>query len=350
MSNNGKNLCGTDTAKYNEIFNEMLRLTVRIFGLSSNDLQCSRGAKKRWEDLADIWVKYANEDCEYSIFELALHKIYWGIYPNYTDDRHIPLLQLVEKELVSDGPAYQVWRYHKAYREAFKLIKNRCEALVKRGPRPHSYIFASYQNSRFWYKVVFKGRAPENVNPATASMRELKAAKIHADIYIICNGFEKVINCLIPASVNWTDEQWLNDLNIRRALKQLYGYTCKPFERDFEVLMIALINKLYHNAPIFLGQLLSLSSLPMSMVQRIWPNETAGELNKMFLQAGSRAQCSERKLLNGTSHRAGLYSYKRLQNSWLYAYISSVYAHYKPKSAIEKKVRKRLYMVTANIV
>lgn len=350
MSNNSKNLCGTKSAKNNEIFNEMLALTIRIFSLSSTDLQYSRGTKKRWEDLADIWVQYANEDCEYSIFEMALHKIYWGIYPDYTEDRHIPLLQMVEKELLSDGPAYQAWRYHKAYREAFTFIKNRCEALVSRGPRPHSYIFASYQNSRFWYRVVFKSKAPEYINPATASMHELKVAKIHADIYAVCNGFEKAINCLVPASVNWSDEQWLNDLNIRRALKQLYGITYKPFERDYEVLITGLMNKLHHNAPIFLGQLLGLSSLPMSMVQQIWPNDTATELNKLFLQAGSRAQCSERRLLNGTSTRTGLYSYQNLQNSWLYKYIYSAYAHTKPQNAIEEKVKKRLFRVTANIV
>ncbi len=345
-----KNNSGTNSAKYNKTFDDMLSLTCRIFCLSNNESLCSRGAKKRWVDLADLWVKYANEDCEYSIFEMALHKIYWGIYPDYTEDRHIPLLELVEKELLSNGPAYNAWRYHNAYRDAFKFVKNQCKALVSRGPRPHSYIFASYQNSRYWYRVVFKGQAPVYINPATASMHVMKAAKIHADIYAVCDGFEKAINCLIPASVNWTDEQWLDDLNIRRALKHLYGVTYSNFDRDFEILITGLMNKLHYNAPAHLGQLLELNTLPMSMVQQIWPNNTAAELMKLFLQAGSRAQCAEKRLRNGTTCRTGLYSYKKLQGSWLYSYIYNVYAYVSPQDALERKVKDRLFKVTANII
>lgn len=349
MPNLTDNYSGTNTANANKIFDDMLLLTRRLFCLSAKDSPCSRGTKKRWVDLADIWVKYANQDCDYSIFEMALHRIYWGVYPDYTENRHIPLLKMVEKELLSNGPAYNAWKYHKAYRYAFDFVKNQDKALVSRGPRPHSYIFACYQNSRFWFKVVYKGQAPSCIDPTMASIHDMKVAKKHADIYAICGGFEKAINCLIPASVNWTDEQWLNDLNIRCALKQLYGITYKNYDRNFEILITGLMNKLQHNAPVYLAQLLSLSSLPMSMVQQIWPNGTTTELNKLFLQAGSRAQCAERRLRNGTSCRTGLYSYQKLRNSWLYAYIYHAFAHTSPQDALEKKVKARLFKVAANI-
>lgn len=340
---------GTSTANANTIFDDMISLTRRLFCLSAKDTPCSRGDKKRWEDLADIWVQCANENCEYSIFEMALHKIYWGVYPDYTNNKYIPLLQLVEKELLSNGPAYNAWKYHKAYRFAFDFVKNQDKALVSRGPRPHSRIFSCYQNSRFWFKLVYKGQAPGSINPTMASMHDLKAAKIHADIYAVCDGFEKAINCLIPSSVNWTDEQWLNDLYIRRALKQLYGITYKDYDRNFEILITGLINKLHYNSPIYLAQMLSIDSLPMTMVQKIWPNGTTDELCKLFLQAGSRAQCAERRILNGTSRRTGLYSYQKLQNSWLYAYIYNAFAHTSPQDALGKKVKARLLKVAANI-
>jgi hypothetical protein len=350
MPNLTDNYSGTNTANANKIFDDMLLLTRRLFCLSAKDSPCSRGTKKRWVDLADIWVKYANQDCDYSIFEMALHRIYWGVYPDYTENRHIPLLKMVEKELLSNGLAYNAWKYHKAYRYAFDFVKNQDKALVSRGPRPHSYIFACYQNSRFWFKVVYKGQAPGCINPTMASMHDLRAAKKHADIYAVCDGFEKAINCLIPASASWTDEQWLNDLNICRALKQLYGITYKNYDRNFEILITGLMNKLHYNAPVYLAQLLGLSSLPMSIVQQIWPDGTTVELNKLFLQAGSRAQCAERRLRNSTSCRTGHYSYQKLQNSWLYAYIYNAFAHASPQDELGKKVKSRLFKVAANIV
>ena len=140
---------GTSTADANRIFDKMLAMTVELFRLSSTEALCSKGARKRWKDLANIWKRYAEEACEYSIFDLALHKIYWGVYPEPMKEDYIPLVRLVEDELLSDGPAFNVWRTHPFYRFAFSYIKDQKKALVNRGPRPHSYIFWNYQNSRF---------------------------------------------------------------------------------------------------------------------------------------------------------------------------------------------------------
>lgn len=339
---------GTSTPDANRLFNEMLQLTITLFNLSSTEALCSKGAKKRWEDLANIWKSYADEACEYSVFDLALHKIYWGVYPEPMKEAYIPLVRLVEDELISDGPAFNVWRTHSSYRFAFSYMKDQEKALVYRGPRPHSYIFWNYQNSRFWFNVVYKRRKPDLINPA-ASLHDMKAAKIHESIYAACEGFEKAINCLIPDSKNWTDQQWLDDLNIHRGLKKLYNIQYCDNDPDFEFLIAALINKFHYNTPIHLAQLLEVGSIPMDMIQKIWPIETDTELKKLFLQAASRAKTAETRIRNCTSRRYGLYSYKKLQNSWLYKYVYNAVTCTVSHNKFDLKVKRKVFEVGAYI-
>ncbi len=340
---------GSSTADANRIFNEMLKLTMALFSLSSTEALCSKGTKKRWKDLANIWKSYADEACEYSIFDLALHKIYWGVYPEPMKEDYIPLVRMVEDELLSDGPAYKVWKAHTSYKFAFSCMKNQEKALAYRGPRPHSYVFCRYQNSRFWFNVVYKRRIPALINPAAASLHDMKAAKTHESIYAACEGFEKAINCLIPDSKNWTDEQWLDDLNIYRGLRKTYNIEYTFYGRDFESLITGLMNKLHYHTPIHLAQLMELGSIPMKMVQRIWPVQTDTELKKLFLQAASRAKSAETRMRTGTSHRYGMYSYNKLKKSWLFKYIYDEVTNKASADEFTLKLKRKVFEVSANI-
>ena len=77
--------------------------------------------------------------------------------------------------------------------------------------------------------------------------------------------------------------------------------------------------------------------------------KTEEELKKLFLKASSRAKCAETKVQNGTSYCQGAYSYEKLRNSWLY---KQLYINITNKSALdplERKVKKALFVVGANI-
>ena len=340
---------GISAAEADRIFKVMVKLTYKLFGLTPEEVVCSNGKIKRWTDLADAWKNHFEDACEYSVFEMAIHKLYWGVYPEPMLQDYIPLVQLVEDELLSDGPAYKAWKNHVSYRFACLYIKEQEKALVNRGPRPHFHVFASYQNSRFWFNVVYKRRKPGLIDPATASLHDMKAAKKHQSIYAACEGFEKAINCLIPDSKNWTDEQWLNDLNIRRSLNKLYNVNYKDYDPDFEILIAALINKLHYNAPVHLAQLLELGSIPMGIIQRIWPVQTEVELKKLFLRAASRAKNAETRMRNGTSHRYGVHSYNKLKESWLFKYIYTNLACKTSADEFALKLKRKVFEVAAHI-
>lgn len=312
---------GSSIADANRIFGEMVKLTRELLALTPDQVICSKGKVKRWADLADVWMSYFEEACEYSVLEMAIHKIYWGVYPEPMRSAYVPLVELVENELLSDGPAYRAWRHHISYRFAFSSMRDKGKSLVCYGSRPHSFIFHSYQNARFWYNVVYKRRKPGLIDPATASLHQMKAAKTHDRICAICEGFERAVNCLIPESKDWSDKQWLNDLHIRRALKKHYNKTYADFDPDFEILMSGLINKFYYNAPVHMAQLLELGDIPMAMVSKIWPVNTAAELEKLFLRAACQAQIAETRMQNGSSYRYGQHSYQKLRNSWLYKHM-----------------------------
>lgn len=339
---------GISAAEADRIFKTMVELTSELFGMDPGEIVCSNGKIKRWTDLADAWKNHFEDACEYSIFEMAIHKLYWGVYPKPMLQDYIPLVQLVEDELLSDGPAYKAWKNHVSYRFAFLCIREQEKALVNRGPRPHSQVFASYQNSRFWFNVVYKRRKPGLIDPA-ASLHDIKAAKTHESIYAVYDGFEKAVNCLIPDSKDWSDAQWLDDLNIRRCLKKLYNVSYADYDRDFEILIAGLMNKLHYNSPVYLAQLLELGTIPNGMVQRIWPVDTDTVLKKLFLQAASRAQNAETRIRNGISYRYGLHSYNKLKNSWLYKYVYNDVAYKASADSFGRKVKKKLLEVSARI-
>ena len=62
-------------------------------------------------------------------------------------------------------------------------------------------------------------------------------------------------------------------------------------------------------------------SVPMAMVSKIWPVNTAAELEKLFLRAACQAQIAETRMQNGSSYRYGQHSYQKLRNSWLYKHM-----------------------------
>lgn len=337
---------GTSAADANQIFEKMYHMTMQLFYLKPDVAVCSRGSQKRWKDLASLWTDYANEECEYSVFEIVLHKIYWGVYPDITSDRYSDLLELVENEILSDGPAFKAWKDHAGYKFAFNYIKKQQRALTYNERCSHSYVFDAYLRARFWHKVVYKERKPSPVDPERASMHDLKSAKTHADIYAARVGFEKAICCLIPEAKDWSTSQWLDEYNIDHALYQKYGVRYKAHDGRYEYLITALINKLHYNAPIYLAQMLRVGTMPKKMAQQIWPGKTDVELKKLFLQAASRAKSAETRVKNGVSNHCGAYSYDKLRRSWLYKCVYKDITSKKKLADLDQKVKLVLFEVS----
>lgn len=341
MSNNSIIHSGTSTADADRIFSEMFRMTISLLRTDPRELICSKDNHYRWYDLAEFWTGWANDNYSFSLFEMALHHIYWGVYPDYTPENIISLLTLIENELLSDSQAYNAWKKHMDYTFGFNFITSK-QSLSSNSVTPKSKVFRKYLASRFCIKVVHKGTCPNAIRTAGGSISNAAAIKNYNKNSAVCVGYEKAIHCLIPDSKNWTENQWLDEQGLYRELQTLYGVNFQRDNEQFDHLIIALSNKLHTNAPIYLAHLLKIDELPIEIAKRIWPNRTDTELKKLFMQAASRAKSSETRLRNGTSSTPGSYAYDKLNTSWLYKYVYNDLANKSPSDAFNNKVKIKL--------
>ena len=309
-------------------FTTAYELTLNLLKLHSTVNLCSRGPKRRWLDLAYLWE--SGEDvlgC--NILYAAVHKIYWGVYPdNIKDEAVKQIISIVEKELCADGNAFAAWKHHLNYRWAFDyIVRYSNKSDCKRGPGHHSMATARYLYCRAYNLIVYKDKTPPVLDLVTDSGARIRSIRAHAQIRAYAYGYECVIKRLLPQAADWTYEEWSDDRVLFAALKKQYGFDFLKDVDNFDALINFLMNEWAYGAKNTLGKAIVIKELPSSMLSVIWPNDTVHHIISMYLTAHRRA-----KSVEGRAHcdRFGrpikskpTFSYERLRDSWLHQQILS---------------------------
>lgn len=309
-------------------FTTAYELTLKLLDLPLNINLCSRGPKRRWLDLAYLWL--AEEDtlgC--NILYAAIHKIYWGRYPDNVKDEDLKkILLIVETELLSAKNAFNAWKHHLNYRWAFDyIVRYSNKSDCKRGPSHHSMATARYLYCRAFNLIVYKDAAPPALNLVTDSSARIRSVRAHTQIRAYAYGYESVIKRLLPEASTWSAKEWSDDRVLFSALKKTYGFDFSKNTDNFDSLIDFLMHDWAYGAKNTLGKAIIIKELPSSMISAIWPNDTLAHITSMYLTAHHRTKSVEgrtrRDRLGRPIETKHTFSYERLRDCWMHRQILS---------------------------
>ena len=311
-----KEIMATDMSD-NELFYWLYSSTMAVYDIEPGNNPCSKGYVKRWNDLADIWGSCAEARDEPNLFMLALHRIHWGVeFADFPKNIPSQMVDEVEKQLLRDGECFRGWRANDYYRDAFEhfVVQYRFGIKPKKIRRMEWYL--RYLRNRTWLYVAYKGTVPPTIDLAHYTREEFVSAKKHATIFAEYHNYKTVISKLIPEAAMWNESQWLEEHLLQKSLKRLYGVTMRDFSEEMDRIITFLV-ELWCYSKTSINILLSITSMPDSLMNAIWPGNTQREVTKLLCLAYSRVK-SANTYLGKYGRTVYGCSWGKLRESWLY--------------------------------
>jgi len=331
-----------------ETFLWLFDLTCEVYNIDQHKIQCSNGMIKRWRDLADLWGSCASARTELNMFELAFHKIHWGILPhNFSVAFPAEAIDTVANMLKDTGNPSRGWRLNHYYRKAFKNIIILNHPIGMGAPRKRSEWFLRYVCARTWLEVAYHGTEPSAFDLSRYTQSELKSAKKHAKIYADVSAYETVMTRLIPEASSWNDKEWRNERLLYNKLKNLYSLDSTDGYSDFDGIVSFLVDMWYYNVT-SVKKLIEINAIPDSMLAAIWPRDTKQAVIKLLHLAHGRV-----KSATTFRNHYGLPEYgctaEKLKSSWVFNICRS-WLYSGDLSVKETKTRKIIFEYETGIV
>ena len=309
-----KNTNKTENARFEEI----RKATIACIGQESFD-KYYYDTGKRWLDIARVWDKVYT--CKkHFVLTSVVHKIMWGVHPYEScDPKFRYLLELIEEEVLRDGEASQAWNKWRTFKNILARVTETMESAGETDLAIHFITHYHYLRDR--------------------TLNEIKYSKDSCFELAIgiddCAVYEDAVELLVPASKNWTRQQWGDDMVLAEAVESLHGIDfLESWESESQ--FDRLINLIrawrgYRSAADVCWYATNIFELPDSIVQRIWPEDTADVLADILIRAynllldyeDAGSPFANRKI----DWIDPLYHYERsaFKCSWLFKYVRDRY-------------------------
>lgn len=298
-----------------EKFKLIYEKTLEVLKLDETSAPCSGGFQQCWYDLLDIWSSNAQHmNCV--VMNSVMHHIAWGWYPGNEMSKELQdLLLLVEKAVLEEGYAFEVWLKSGVLRRELNFVREMCNCRSE----------LTYCNSRWFGRYVYS---------RTFSQVRLKKRKIASyfegmereDYYIFgtaprardkVHDFENAIKALLPGSKSWSKTQWSDEKWIMQEIYRVHGVDYSQDFHAFDELVDVFVA--VQNGRSYDRSLLLLDAFPESMLVCLWPRDTQLKLERFFLRVAKRT----RKQMKTNPNTRAAFRTSVLTNSWVWRYYSN---------------------------
>lgn len=295
-----------------------------------------RDTGKRWLDIARLWDKLFTCS-KHFVLTSVVHKIMWGVHPYQSDDADfVHLLALVEEEVLRDGEAYQEWAKWRTFKNVLSAVT---DSTVSLGRSNLDAVFITHYH-------YLRARAMREIMYTKNSCHELDLCSD------ICTDYEAAVALLVPASKQWTYQQWGDSRVLVNELKNLYGmdfFATWDSQRAYD----RLIKLIYAwNREALADQYwyaTNIEELPEGIVQRIWPNNAAGVLADILINAYALLKDYEKAGSPFAERKIGwidpLYHFDRsaFKHSWIHKYVAKQYYQDVYQGDVEKQLKRIIF-------
>ena len=323
-------------------------LTVKLSSINPATVKRSKSAEQYWSFIEKTW-KTSADVIGGNVMDIVLFHIHWGCYPakmsQSTD--FLKLVELAECEFLKHTSEMEIAKSKQIFRSAYTAaIKSKSPYVMQK----HCWKSSTYKEflqNKTLYKLYGGQVIVEKLNFAVTPNHILEDMKDKAMTCYKYEQFKKRINKLLPAARAWSDEEWVNQQNILTNLQNAYGINYAVEWQDFDNLMYVL-GELTKDEP-SMYYVLTLKSFPYQMAQAIWPTDTNGKLEKLFIHFCKKYKkyMSRAKSYSACSYKDALSMRDMILNSWLYKELYSWYAN--KTYELSKEARKMLFDISLSV-
>mgnify|MGYP003293352609 CR=1 FL=1 len=262
------------------LFDRLFAETCKIASLDATQFPVSRGCKKRWLDLLDIWAK--NRAHFHDPFYVVLFHIQRMVYPHGSSATSNPYFwALLEDAILNDTHAFEAWKHTDVFRSAFLRVQSYGYDKVLASRNTHSNMILRFLEDRLWCKTYYRNATTVPSNWAMLSNRELWHLRVAVCTHHNYKCFHNTITLLIPSAATWSESQWLSEQHILQSFDRLHGTNYQVNTYDFD-LLIQMVFKKLNNKPHY-KELFLLHHIPLSAANLIWPQSMLRAIGKEFL-------------------------------------------------------------------
>lgn len=308
----------------NANFAKLYSLTLDVLGWNDFPAGTFSEDGNVWVELAEVW-KDKIEDGAYDIFVDAVHRIMWGIPSNQYKPKYKEIIQIVIKELLSDGEAFDAWDDYPVCSLAIEVLSSETEPWAD---APDKYRRSVEHYQYLSDKVLWKIRYSKK-----------KYAYLDEPCKHAIQAYEYAIKKIIPEAKSWDEDYWYNEGHIYDAIEELYGVDYSDDYIEYGRILIMLMNEeddeFTHDC-IEAWCASNIKRMPMSLAEVIWPYYTEEKITKMFLFAAEssdfQAKPEHRDKFQaakvGVMHPVSVFEFSTLRESWLYKLVYTWYGDY----------------------
>lgn len=291
-------------------FAEIYKKTLEVLEASENDFPCGEGFERCWKDIIKVW-----NDSESllgsKVLAFAVYHIAWKTWPISVESKPLlELLCLVEKALLEEGYAYEVWSRQNEFNVAINALRlstdydyDRCYCRTR--------CFGRYIYAKAVCQIKLKDRDPKHLD-ARKSWTDFQMFGTLSELRERVDLFESAIVQLIPEAKGWTAEKWTDETMLLERIEEAHGVDYTQKHQDFDRLINVFKEKLAGKA--YDRDLMLLHQFPASLARCLWPKDTEKNLARFFARICKRTSKQEKK----NSRYESAFRRTVVMNSWIY--------------------------------
>lgn len=264
----------------------------------------------KWEALCILWGKLFPGEPN-AVFTEAFHSLHWGFMrrQDYSAS-FVYLVNLVKGYIVERNIAADIWFLMDTVKKCIEYVVEETMPLTNT-----SNIYCTYISHHFY----LKSRTYADYVPGSD-----RCYSSYADYY------EYILARLIPESINWDTDKWIDDSTVTTSMDKLYGIDYSECPENFERLIELLLIKWCDGSKKdVLWYTMAMTELPDSIASKIWPSDTQRTLELLFLTCFKKVHSYHThhrphdKDIYYYFHPTKCYNAAFLKNSWLYKRVCS---------------------------
>lgn len=240
---------------------------------------------ERWNILLEIWRKN-KKIVGVNIFSAPLVNILYGFnYYNYWPTKEKNLLHEVERTLLDDNEAFNAWVHTDTFKRAYKCTIDRSGGCIEY----INFLNASGTLRLLRGKTIAKLSRTKRSKPYYLLEREYFMKN-----QLYCDEFKNLFSKILPESVEWLDEQWMDYKNIFGCLNDTYDVNFRGYYSCLDAIYYLLKYSEYLPGYVDIYDIIK-APFNYNLVKAIFPNNTDDRILKLFENLSQRCNDYDRK-------------------------------------------------------
>lgn len=232
---------------------------------------------ERWDILLEIW-RGNKKIVGANIFSVPLYHIIYGFDFCRRGQKVIELLREVEKTLLTDNEAFNVWVHTDMFKRAYKGIVDKSGGLIE---------YINFLNASGTLRLLRGKNIAKLSRTKKSKPYYLLEREYHIKNQQYYDEFKKLFGKILPESIKWSDKQWMKYSYIYDCLNNTYGVDFHSYYSCLNPIYYLLKYSVNLPCHVDIDEIVK-APFNYSLVKAISPANADDMIYKLFSMIGAR--------------------------------------------------------------